>query len=55
VDIAIQYGGTWSIIEIKLVSRAGRERTVVQGLGRTPGLGRRGCPGREGHRGGRIA
>ena len=32
VDIAIQYGGVWSIIEIKLVSRAGRERTVAQGL-----------------------
>ena len=32
VDIAIQYGGVWSIIEIKLVSRAGRERTVMQGI-----------------------
>jgi len=32
VDLAVLYGGHWSIIEIKLVSRQGRERTVAQGL-----------------------
>jgi hypothetical protein len=32
VDLAVLYGGHWSIIEIKLVSRQGRERTVQQGL-----------------------
>jgi len=32
VDLAVLYGGHWSIIEIKLVSRQGRERTVQKGL-----------------------
>ena len=32
VDLAVLYSGHWSIIEIKLVSRQGRERTVAQGL-----------------------
>ncbi len=32
IDLAVLYGGHWSIIEIKLVSRQGRERTVKQGL-----------------------
>lgn len=32
VDLAVLYGGHWSIIEIKLVSRQGVERTVQQGL-----------------------
>ena len=31
VDLAVLYSGHWSI-EIKLVSRQGRERTVAQGL-----------------------
>jgi len=32
VDLAVLYAGHWSIIEIKLVSRQGLERTVQQGL-----------------------
>ncbi|MEI6388187.1 MAG: ATP-binding protein [Spirochaetota bacterium] len=32
IDLAVRYSGHWSIIEIKLVSRQGRERTVQQGL-----------------------
>ncbi len=32
VDLAVLYAGHWSIIEIKLVGRQGRERTVAQGL-----------------------
>jgi hypothetical protein len=32
VDLAVLYSGRWSIIEIKLVNRQGRERTVQQGL-----------------------
>jgi len=32
VDLAVLYAGYWSIIEIKLVNRQGRERTVAQGL-----------------------
>ena len=32
VDVAVQYGGAWSIIEIKVVNRQGRERTIEQGL-----------------------
>jgi len=32
VDLAVLYAGCWSIIEIKLVSRHGRDSTVNQGL-----------------------
>jgi hypothetical protein len=32
MDIAIWFGGAWSIIEIKLVRSRGREATVRQGL-----------------------
>jgi len=32
VDLAVLFGGRWSIIEIKLVSRQGLERTRQQGL-----------------------
>jgi len=32
MDLAVQYGGKWNIIEIKLVSRRGREATVQEGL-----------------------
>ena len=32
VDLAVLYAGYWSIIEIKLVNRQGRERAVAQGL-----------------------
>jgi hypothetical protein len=32
VDLAVRYGGAWSIIEIKLVGRQGRESAVDQGL-----------------------
>ena len=36
VDLAVQYGGSWSIIEIKLVHPAdGRETTVAEGLEQT--------------------
>ncbi len=32
VDVAVLYGGVWTVIEIKLVSRRGRETTIEQGL-----------------------
>jgi len=32
VDLAVWYGGAWSIIEIKLVRTRGREATIRQGL-----------------------
>jgi len=32
VDLAVLYAGRWSIIEIKLVSRSGRETTITKGL-----------------------
>ena len=36
VDLAVEYGGSWSIIEIKLVHPAdGRETTVAEGLEQT--------------------
>ena len=32
MDLAIEYAGSWNIVEIKLVARQGRERTVEKGL-----------------------
>ena len=32
VDLATYYGGRWSIIEVKLVNRLGREQTIAEGL-----------------------
>ncbi len=32
VDLSVQYGGAWNIIEIKLVQQRGREITIKQGL-----------------------
>ncbi len=32
VDVAVFYGGGWSIIEIKLITYLGRERTIADGL-----------------------
>jgi len=32
MDLAVRYAHTWNIIEIKLVSRLGREKTINQGL-----------------------
>jgi hypothetical protein len=32
VDLAVDFGGAWSIIEIKLIGRAGREKTIAEGL-----------------------
>ncbi|MEI6386592.1 MAG: AAA-like domain-containing protein [Spirochaetota bacterium] len=32
VDLAVLFGGHWSIIEVKLVNRRGRSRTVEEGL-----------------------
>ena len=32
VDLAVLYGGVWTVIEIKLVGRRGREATIEQGL-----------------------
>jgi hypothetical protein len=35
VDLAVEYGGNWTVIEIKLVSRMGREKTISKGLEQT--------------------
>jgi hypothetical protein len=32
VDLALLFGGHWSVIEVKLVNRRGRSRTVEEGL-----------------------
>jgi len=32
VDLAVKYGNKWSIIEIKLINRQGRQRTLDKGL-----------------------
>jgi hypothetical protein len=32
IDLAVCFAGSWSIIEIKLVNRMGREKTIEQGL-----------------------
>jgi len=32
IDIAVWFGGAWSIIEIKLVRNRGREVTILEGL-----------------------
>ena len=32
MDLAVEYNGGWNIVEIKLVARQGRERTVEKGL-----------------------